>query len=87
VAETRRSRCRPGTSTGWTPPTRAQSDREQVSPPERSRGVFDAASTLFSRYRARMVFRGKLIGGVPKGPKLIEGRLRARVAPAPARGA
>ena len=42
------------------------------------RGVFDATSTLFERYRARMVFRDKLVGGVPRDPKLIEGWLRSR---------
>jgi len=49
----------------------------QEESPRRT-GVFDAASNLFERYRARMVFRDKLIGGVPKDPKLIEGWLRAR---------
>src|SRR6266540_4074767 len=43
-----------------------------------SRGVFDRTSNLFSRFRARMAFRDKLIGGVPKDPRLIEGWLRAR---------
>jgi hypothetical protein len=33
---------------------------------------------LFTRYRARLVFRDKVLGGVPKDPRLIEGWLRAR---------
>jgi hypothetical protein len=42
------------------------------------RGVFDTQSTLFIRYAARLVFRDKLLGGVPRDPKLIEGWLRSR---------
>src|SRR5215471_4389035 len=53
-------------------------EEELVSATEVSRGVFDRTSKLFSRFRARMVFRDKLIGGVPKDPRLIEGWLRAR---------
>jgi hypothetical protein len=41
-------------------------------------GVLDAHSQLFVRYSARLSFRDKLLGGVPKDPKLIEGWLRAR---------
>jgi len=42
------------------------------------KGVFAAGATLFSAYRAQLVFRDKLVGGIPKDPKLIEGWLRAR---------
>src|SRR5262249_26071500 len=35
-------------------------------------------STLFARYRARIVIRNKLLGGVPKDPRLIQGWLRGR---------
>ena len=41
-------------------------------------GVFDSASNLFCRYAARVVFRSRVVGGVPKDPKLIEGWLRAK---------
>jgi hypothetical protein len=41
-------------------------------------GVFDAESNLFARYAARIMFRNKVVGGVPKDPKLIEGWLRAK---------
>jgi hypothetical protein len=41
-------------------------------------GIFDTPSELFAVYRARLAFRDKLVGGVPKDPKLIEGWLRAR---------
>ena len=42
------------------------------------KGVFDPCSKVFERWHARLVFRDKLIGGVPKDPKLIEGWLRAK---------
>jgi hypothetical protein len=42
------------------------------------RGIFDTQSSLFTRYTARIVFRDKLLGGIPKDPKLIEGWLRSR---------
>jgi hypothetical protein len=43
------------------------------------KGVFDSHSqNVFSRWQARLIFRDKLIGGVPKEPKLIEGWLRAK---------
>lgn len=69
---------------GW--PIRVGPDKEAfvvltgaAEPPEQAaRGVFDAASELFTRYRARMVFRAKLIGGIPRDPKLIEGWLRTK---------
>jgi hypothetical protein len=39
---------------------------------------FDVAVDVFAVYRARLVFRDRLVGGVPKDPRLIEGWLRAR---------
>ena len=42
------------------------------------KGVFAAGATLFSAYTAQLVFRDKLVGGIPKDPKLIESWLRAR---------
>src|SRR5215471_15353316 len=41
-------------------------------------GIFDSRSTLFSRYRAELQFRDKLMGGIPKDPKIIEGWLRSK---------
>jgi hypothetical protein len=42
-------------------------------------GIFDSHSAkVFSRWHTRLVFRDKLIGGVPKEPRLIEGWLRAK---------
>lgn len=41
-------------------------------------GIFASQSSLFVRYRARLEFRDKLMGGVPHDPKLIEGWLRAK---------
>jgi hypothetical protein len=41
-------------------------------------GIFDGHSALFTRYAARIEFRDKLLGGVPRQPKLIEGWLRSR---------
>jgi hypothetical protein len=41
-------------------------------------GVLDHHSQLFTRYTASLAFRDKLLGGVPKDPKLIEGWLRAK---------
>ena len=40
--------------------------------------VFEQRSALFTTYRARLVFRDKLVGGIPKDPKLIEGWLRTK---------
>jgi len=48
------------------------------TPSTNARGIFDDSSTLFTRHQARMVFRARLIGGIPKDPRLIEGWLRAR---------
>jgi hypothetical protein len=41
-------------------------------------GVFASSSRVFDRWHARLVFRERLIGGVPKDPRLIEGWLRAK---------
>jgi hypothetical protein len=41
-------------------------------------GVLDNQSQLFVHYDAQLTFRDKLLGGVPKDPKLIEGWLRAK---------
>lgn len=41
-------------------------------------GIFAGRSSLWTKYRARLQFRGKCMGGVPKDPKLIEGWLRAK---------
>jgi hypothetical protein len=41
-------------------------------------GLLDGQSQLFVRYNARIAFRDKLLGGVPKDPRLIEAWLRAR---------
>jgi len=41
-------------------------------------GIFASRSTLFHRYHVRLKFRDKVMGGVPKDPKLIEGWLRAK---------
>jgi hypothetical protein len=41
-------------------------------------GIFASQSNLFRRYRARLLFRDKVMGGTPKDPKLIEGWLRAK---------
>ena len=48
-----------------------------TSPPAR-RKVFGTDATLWTTYRATLAFRDKLVGGVPKDPKLIEGWLRSR---------
>src|SRR6266536_963298 len=45
---------------------------------KQSTGVFGTCSNVFECWSARLVFRDKLIGGVPKDPKLIEGWLRAK---------
>lgn len=41
-------------------------------------GIFASKSSLFSRYHVSLQFRDKVMGGVPKDPKLIEGWLRAK---------
>jgi hypothetical protein len=41
-------------------------------------GIFASRSRLFTRYRGRLQFRDKVMGGTPKDPKLIEAWLRAK---------
>jgi hypothetical protein len=42
-------------------------------------GIFDTqASDMFTTYAARIRFRDRLMGGVPKNPKIIEGWLRSK---------
>lgn len=44
-------------------------------------GIFDdqaGAAELFTTYRAVLVFRDKLMGGIPKNPAVIEGWLRSK---------
>lgn len=42
-------------------------------------GIFDTEAALFTIYRAKLVFRDRLMGGVPRHPKIIEGWLRAKM--------
>lgn len=46
--------------------------------PIRRAKIFGTAADLWTIYGARLAFRDKLIGGIPKAPNLIEGWLRAR---------
>jgi hypothetical protein len=46
--------------------------------PSAGRGIFEASARLFTTYCARIVFRDRIVGGVPKDPHVIEGWLRAR---------
>lgn len=42
-------------------------------------GIFDTqASSMFTTYAARIRFRDRLMGGIPKNPKIIEGWLRSK---------
>ncbi|SRR6266496_2326194 len=41
-------------------------------------GIFDDQVNLYTRYRARLQFRDRLMGGTPKNPKMIEGWLRSK---------
>jgi len=41
-------------------------------------GIFAADADLWANYCVRLLFRSRLIGGVPKDPQLIEGWLRTR---------
>lgn len=44
-----------------------------------ARSVFaDEADGLFARYHVEIQFEGKLMGGVPRDPKIIEGWLRSK---------
>lgn len=47
-----------------------------MSPSEQ--GVFDAEVSLFTVFRAELQFRGKIMGGVPKDPEIIEAWLRSK---------
>ncbi len=52
-------------------------ERPTTSPSTRS--IFaDAKSKLFATYRARLQFRDRILGGIPKDPKIIEGWLRTK---------
>jgi hypothetical protein len=46
------------------------------APPRRTAKIFGLQADLWTVYRAKLTFRAKLIGGIPKDPKLIEGWLR-----------
>ena len=46
--------------------------------PRPRRNVFGTDAQLWTTYRAALAFRDKLVGGVPKDPRLIEGWLRTR---------
>lgn len=41
-------------------------------------GIFDNQGSIFTTYRARIIFRDKLMGGTPKDPKIIEGWIRSK---------
>lgn len=41
-------------------------------------GIFDKEAALWNYYRVELEFRGRLNGGVPKDPAVIEGWLRAK---------
>jgi hypothetical protein len=41
-------------------------------------GIFDDTTQLFTTYHARIVFREKLMGGVPKDPAVIEAWIRTK---------
>lgn len=41
-------------------------------------GIFDSDVQLFATYHARLRFRDRIMGGIPKDPKIIESWLRTR---------
>lgn len=41
-------------------------------------GIFSGQSTLWTRYRTQIQFRDKIMGGIPRDPKLIEAWLRTK---------
>lgn len=41
-------------------------------------GIFDTTVSVFTIYHARLTFRARLMGGIPKNPKIIEGWLRSK---------
>src|ERR1700681_401133 len=52
-----------------------------VAPPATPRHtakIFGTPADLWTVYDARLAFRDKLIGGIPKDPRLIEGWLRSK---------
>jgi hypothetical protein len=44
--------------------------------PEVVRGIWDDDTSLFARYRVAIRFTGKVMGGIPRRPDIIEGWLR-----------
>jgi hypothetical protein len=46
--------------------------------PRPKQKVFGTDANLWATYHAKLAFRDKLVGGVPKDPRLIEGWLRTR---------
>jgi hypothetical protein len=51
---------------------------KQAESPRPKAKIFGIGADLWTVYRARLAFRDKLIGGIPKDPKLIEGWLRTK---------
>lgn len=41
-------------------------------------GIFDQHPSIFTTYRARIIFRDRLMGGIPMEPRMIEGWLRGK---------
>ncbi len=41
-------------------------------------GIFDRTTDLFSNYRATIQFRDRVMGGIPKDPKIIEAWMRTK---------
>jgi hypothetical protein len=58
-------------------PALAQS-RNAPSPTRPKRTIFGTEADLWARYHATLAFRDKLVGGIPKDPRLIEGWLRTK---------
>lgn len=42
-------------------------------------GIFDSQVDIFTTYRAQITFRDKIMGGVPKDPKIIMGWIKSRM--------
>src|SRR5437667_4388323 len=55
-----------------------QAPSRAIESPRPKAKVFGIEADLWAVYRARLAFRDKLIGGIPKDPKLIEGWLRTK---------
>jgi len=49
-----------------------------TQPPRLTTKIFGTPAALWTTYSVRLAFRDKLIGGIPKDPKLIEGWLRSK---------